>query len=269
MIANLFKHEFRRTLPGFGLIAGVGVAVVGLSALLAALLPAPLNALFSVLGIGGAIFVPTAVVVGLGIHFYRSSYSKTGYLTRALPVRGTTIYWVKFAVAYGLSLLSLLVGLGLAHLAGIGFTVAGGGTVADFNTAVAAIWDWIGSAPGWALAMILFLVLMLPVQWLASFYLASAVGSEAWGAKFGLGGPILVWFGFYVGSQAAGLLAALLPIHVMVADGGVTLETGFVNIFAMNSNDIIPVGVFLGIFALSLAALAWASVSFDRKVELR
>lgn len=269
MIANLFKHEFRHTLPGFGLIAAVGAAVVGGSVLLTVLLPAPLNAIFSILGIGGAIIVPTAVVIWLGIHFYRSSYSKTGYLTRALPVRGSTIYWVKFAVAYGLSLLSLLVGAALAYLAGIGFTVAGGGTVADLNAYLASAWDWITSAPGWALAMIAIVVLMMPVQWLASFYLASTVGSEAWSSKFGLGGPILVWFAFYVGSQMVGLLAALLPIQVMVTDGGVALETGFRNIFAMNTNDVIPVGVFLGIFALAFVAIAWGSVSFDRKVELR
>ena len=65
MIANLFKHEFRRTLPGFGLIAAVGAAVVGGSVLLTVLLPAPLNAIFSILGIGGAIIVPTAVVIWL------------------------------------------------------------------------------------------------------------------------------------------------------------------------------------------------------------
>lgn len=269
MIANLFKHEFRRTLPWFGLTTVVGAAVVGLSVLLAALLPAPLNGLFSVLGIGGTILVPTAVTIWLGIHFYRSSYSKTGYLTRALPVRGTTIYWVKFAVAYGLSLLSLVVAAGLGYLAGIGFTLAGGGTLADFNAALASGWDWITSAPGWALAMIVIVVLLMPVQWLASFYLASTVGSEAWASKFGVGGPVLMWFAFYVGSQIVGLLAALLPLRVMVGEGGPTLQTGFLNIFALNSNDVIPVGVFLGIFAVALAAIAWASVSFDRKVELR
>lgn len=269
MIANLFKHEFRRTLPWVGLIAAVGAAVVGLSVALAVLLPAPLSGFFSILGVGGALIVPTAVTIWLGVHFYRSSYSKTGYLTRALPVRGTTIYWVKFAVAYGLSVLSLVVAAGLAYLAGIGFTVAGGGALADFHSALASGWDWITSAPGWALAMIVIVVLLMPVQWLASFCLASTVGSEAWSSKFGLGGPVLVWFAFYVGSQMVGLLAALIPIQVMVRESGVTLETGFLNIFTLNSNDVIPVGVFLGIFALAFAAIVWGSVSFDRKVELR
>lgn len=269
MIANLFKHEFRRTLGPFGLITALGVAVVGLSVLLAVLLPAPLNSLFSILGLGGMVLVPTAVTVWLGIHFYRSSYSKTGYLTRALPVRGTTIYWVKFIVAYGLILLSLLVAAGLAYLAGIGFTVAGGGTVADLNATVASVWDWIGSAPGWALAMIVIVVLLMPVLWLASFYLAATVGNEAWASKFGLGGPVMVWFAFYIGSQLVGLLAALLPVQVLIADSGVTLNTSFLNIFAMNSNDVIPVGVFPGLFVMALAAIVWGSVSFDRKAELR
>ncbi|WP_040284216.1 hypothetical protein [Tessaracoccus massiliensis] len=269
MIATLFKHESRRTLRWFALIVLAGVVVAGSSALLAAVLPAPLNGLFAVLGAIGAGAVPGIVPIWLGIEFYRSSYSRTGYLTRALPVKGTTIFWVKLAYAYVLSLLSVVVGLALMYVAAIGFTVAGGGTVGDLNRSLADTWAIIVETPGWVVAMVVALLFLLPLQWLASYFFAATRGSEAWSNKLGLGGPILVWFLFYFASQAAGLLGALIPLQVAFVDGALRLQAQWLNIFTMDDQNIVPVGVFLGIALVSLVAIVWAAVSFDRKAELR
>lgn len=269
MIATLFKHELRRTLRWFLLVALVGVAVTGFSTLLAVLLPSSLGGLFSVLAVIGAGAVPGVVPLWLGIDFYRSSYSKTGYLTRALPVPGTTIFWVKFANAYLLSLLATVVGVGLGYWAGFAFTAVGGGTLADHNRAVAQFWVSVTAAPWWVVVLVALFVALMPLQWLASYFLAATVGSEAWSSKLGLGGPIIVWFVFYFASQAVGMLGALIPVQLVIGDGSVALRTQFINIFSMDSQNVVPIGVFIAIFTLSVAAIVWASVSFDRLVELR
>lgn len=270
MIATLFKHEARRTLRWFCLIVLAGLAITGLSTLLAVVLPAPLNILFAVLSAAGAVAVPALVPISLGIEFYRSSYSKTGYLTRALPVKGTTIYWVKLAHAYALSLLSVLVGLGLLYICAISFAVTGGSTVADLNRSLARGWDVITGTPGWAVVLVVALLMLLPLQWLASYFFAASVGSESWSNKLGLGGPVLVWFLFYVACQLAGLLGAFIPLQVTYLDGALRVRTDVLpDILTMDSNNIVPVGVFLGIFAVAFAAIVWGSVSFAKKAELR
>ncbi|GAA4906496.1 hypothetical protein GCM10025789_27360 [Tessaracoccus lubricantis] len=270
MVGKLIKHEVRRTLRWYlTIIAGAGL-VVGLATLAAVLLPAPLNSLFTVLGAIGTFAVPTVIPVWLGIDFYRSSYTKTGYLTRALPVKGSTIYWVKLLYAYVLSLVALVVSLGLGYVAAIGFTVVGGGTVGDLNQGVSDTLAMIGDVlPGWAVAACLVLVLLWPFVWLASYYFAAAIGSEAWSSKMGVGGPILVWFLFYTASQVAGLLGAFIPLYLVFTEAGVELEVGVVNIFTTEAQNLLPVGVFLMMYVLTAVAIAWASVSFDKKVELR
>lgn len=269
MIATLFKHEFRRTLRWFALIVLAGLVITGLSTLLAVALPAPLNSLFTVVSVIGALAVPGLVPVWMGVEFYRSSYSKTGYLTRALPVSGTTIFWVKLVHAYALSLLSVAVGFSLMYISGIGFTVAGGGTVAELNRSVAGGWAVVTDAPGWVVALVIALVMLLPLQWLTSYFFAATVGSESWSNRMGVGGPVLVWFLFYIACQAAGLAGAFIPLQVAFVDGALRLQTEVLDIFTMDSNNIVPIGVFLGILAVALAAIVWASVSFDKKVELR
>ena len=269
MIATLFKHEVRRTIKWFALIILAARAIVGLATLIAVLLKGTIGNIFAGLALVAAIAVPAAVPIWMGVEFYRSSYSKTGYLTRALPVKGTTIYWVKVIVAYLMSLTAILVGFGLVYLANIGITVAAGGSVDDVNRWVANAWDALAAAPGWLVAVMVLGVALLPLQWLASFFVAATVGSEGWANKLGLGGPILVWFLSYAATQTVALLGALIPLQLVIGDGGFSVQTELLNIFGMNDGNIIPLGVFIGIFVAALAGIVWASVSFDRKAELR
>ncbi|MCG6566624.1 hypothetical protein [Tessaracoccus sp. ZS01] len=271
MVGKLIKHEIRRTLRWYLIIVGGAVLVVGLATLAAVLLPAPVNTLFAVLTAIGAFAVPTAVPVWLGFDFYRSSYSKTGYLTRAIPVKGSTIYWVKLLYAYVLSVIALVVSAGLGYLAAVSFALVGGGSVGGVNDAIAGALDAMGRMlPGWVIVLLIALILVWPFVWLASYYFAAAVGSEAWSSKMGIGGPVLVWFLFYVAGQVAAILGAFLPLQMVFDEAGmVGFQARLVNIFTIEEQSVVPVGMFLAMLVLSAVAIVWASVSFDKKVELR
>ena len=270
MVSKLIKHEIRRTLRWFVIIVLGGAIVVGFAALGAVLLPMPLSSFFALLAVIGAVAVPSVVPVWLGVDFYRSSYSKTGYLTRALPVKGSTIYWVKLLYAYVLSLLAVLVGALLGYVGGIAMTVAGGGTAGDVNAAIAGAWELIVThVPTWIIVVALLLLVLWPFVWLASYYFAAAVGSEAWANKLGVGGPILVWFLFYAASQAVALLGALLPLQLVFADGMVRFKMAMTNFMTMEQEQSMPLGIFFAMFLLAVVGICWASVSFDKKVELR
>lgn len=269
MVGTLIKHEARRTMRWYLLILVGAFLVVGLAVVAAVLLPHSIAGLFGVIAIIGAAVVPGAVPVWLGVDLYRSSYGRTGYLTRALPVKGSTIYWVKLLYAYALSLLALAFGAGLAYLAAIGFVVSGGGAVRDVNEWVSTTVRLLGELPGWFLAAMLLLVVLWPLVWLASYYFAATVGSEAWINKLGLGGPILMWFAFYTAGQMAALLGIFLPLQVAFGEGTPVLQARMIDLSALDGQDVLPVGVFLTMLLVSFVGIVWASVSFDRKVELR
>lgn len=270
MVGKLIKHEIRRTLRWYLIAIGCAALVGGLSSLAAGLLPAPLNGLFSVTAVVAAVAVPSAMPLLLGVDFYRSSYSKTGYLTRAIPVRGTTIYWVKLLYAYALSLLSLAVGLALGYMAAISLAVVAGGSVDDVNASISSTFEAMGELlPGWAAALLVVAVLLWPFTWLASYYLAATVGSQSWSGRMGIGGPIVVWVLFYVASQVAGLLGAFIPVHLQLGEDGFGVRTGVINIFTIEDSAIVPLGIFIMMFLLAVLAIGWGAVSFDKKAELR
>lgn len=271
MVATLIKHEFRRTLRWFLLIILGGALVVGTATLMAVLLPPPLNALFATIAAFGCGILLGGVPLWLGIEFYRSSYSKTGYLTRALPIKGSTIYWVKLAHAYLLSLLALVVALALAYVTAMGFAHVAGGSVADVHAGIAGGVELVrASVSGWVMAGTVVLVLLWPLTWLASYFFAAAVGSEGWASKLGLGGPILVWFLYYTASQIVGVLGIFIPLLVAFEGGKLRLLTEMIDFADLSGQtESMPVGVFLTMVLLAVVAVCWAAVSFDRKAELR
>ncbi|MDO5677645.1 MAG: hypothetical protein Q4G35_09105 [Propionibacteriaceae bacterium] len=270
MVGTLIKHEARRTLRWYGLILLAGVVIVGFAYLATVLLPPPLQGFFSVLTFLGTGALIGVVPIWLGIDFYRSSYSKTGYLTRALPVKGSTIYWTKLGFAYVLSLGTILVGLVLGYVATLAFEIAAGGTVEAVNESLRQLLHAIvNEVPLWVTLLILALVLLWPLTWLASYYFAAAVGSEAWASRMGVGGPILVWFLFYAASQIIGLLGALIPLQLFFGNGSPHIGFEMLDFANIEDQQALPLGVFLAMFLLSAVAIVWASVSFDRKAELR
>ena len=106
MIAALLKHEWLRTRSLLGSIGAVAVLLVAAGTALTAtgwpgislvgmlMVMAPLAAL-----------VP-ATQIALAVHYWQSSYSRTGYFTQSLPLSGVTIYAAKLAWALLVSLLA-------------------------------------------------------------------------------------------------------------------------------------------------------------------
>lgn len=269
MIITLIKHEVRRTLKWYATIVAGAALIVGLAALMARLLSAPLDGFFNLLAAFAAVAVGAAIPIWLGIDFYRSSYSKTGYLTRALPVKGTTIYWVKLLYAYALSLIAIVVALALTYVAAIGFSRSAGMSVAEMNAAIGEALRVIGAFPNWAIALMLVLAVLWPFVWLASYYFAATVGSEAWAHKLGVGGPVVVWFIFYAATQIVGLLGIFIPLQLEIGADTLQFSVRMIQFSDLSGESTLPMGVFITMFALTAVAIGWAAVSFDRKAELR
>lgn len=272
MIANLFKHELLRTWKLVLVTLGGAVLISGLGSLAVLAFPGPLGAVAGVLGFLIACVLPLAVMLGLGVDFYRSTYSRTGYLTAALPVSGASIYWVKFCFAYVVALLSLGVALVMGT---IGFaalnTLDGTSTFADGWAAVQVIPEALGALPVWMQVVLVILVLLAPATGLAQYWYAVTVGSESWINKLGLGGVVLMWFAFYVASQIIAVVAIFIPPYLDLSDPFAIKVLGNpMALFAENStNAVVPLVALLVGYLLSVVAIWWGKVSYDRRLELR
>ncbi len=272
MVATLIKHEVLRTWRWIALAAGAALLLTSMSALAAALLPGPLNGLFGVLGIIFASVFPMALLLMIGIDYYRSTFSKTGYFTAAIPARGSTIYWVKFGYGSVVALLGLALTLGLAVIASIGFAHLNGGTAADVFETIDAMWAALASIPAWLQALILVAILLYPSATLAQYFFAATVGSEASFNRLGLGGPILVWFLYYVAGQVVAVIGLFLPPTLDLTDPTAPLLTyDPMAMFRDNQsgNAFLPLTALASVFLLAIVAMFWAKVSYDKRLELR
>ena len=236
------------------------------------LLPPPFNGLIGILSIIGAVALPFAVPLLLGLDFYRSSYSKTGYLTHTLPVRGATIFWVKFAYASVVGLLFLALAAGLGYLAAM--TVAhttGMSPTAFADTIAQGVAFVLDYSPWWLTTITALVVLLWPGATLAQHYFAATVGSEGWINRLGFGGVVVVWFLYYVATQVVGLVALLLPMNLVLSDGGLSLSLNPMVVFQSEGLDgVIPLGAILNCrMSRTAIAIVWAKVSFEKKLELR
>ena len=120
MVATLIRYEWLRTWRWLGVLVGGATLFVAAGALAGSLFPAPLNGILGGMGMVVATAFPMLLPLLLGVDYYRSTFSKTGYFTAAIPARGATIYWVKLAYAYLVTALGFVVTSGLMVLAGIG-----------------------------------------------------------------------------------------------------------------------------------------------------
>lgn len=271
MNATLFKHEILRTWRWLALLALAAVLVVGAAVLMAATLPTFLSSTFAVIAIVVAAVYPFAVQLLISLDFYRSSYSKTGYFTAAIPVKGSKIFGVKALYAYLVSLLALVLDLGLLLLAAIGFGMAMGTGPAETMRAIsdgaAVFWQ----LPAWLIVAFFVIVAFLPLVGITPFFFAATVGSESWINRNGFGGVVLVWFLFYVANQILGVAAVFLaPVldlnhlpEISLMFDPVALAT------AGDDAQYLPLGIFAWMLLIGVVGMWWAKVSYSRKLELR
>lgn len=270
MTTTLLAHEFRRTRGFLGVVAGACILFVLVGTGIMLTMSVPLGALLSVGTLAGA---PVIVLLGLAVDYWRSAYGRGGYLTHALPVRGSAIYRARLLYGTLVVFAGVVLTLGLAVLPFWAFA-------AGVAPPGVSAWTHLGSlmAPiGQALSITTWIVLVagvvgMALAYLVQYYFAASIGSEGRLAALGPGGPILVWFALYLITQVLTFVSiAAVPLGLTVNDGVLHL-VGVDYLAAMTSGadpTAMPFGMILLFVALTLA-LAWRTArSWDRRVTLR
>lgn len=273
MVTTLIKHEALRTRSWLGVVFGVATLMTLAGALMELTPWRVVQILGFVLTLVPVFAFLLVVQVGLAFDYWRSSYSKTGYFTQSLPVKGSTIYWSKLLWGALVSVMAAIwtVGMGLVALAG-GLRVFDGGIT--FRQLISELWGFvITEAPTWALVVVPLLVILSIVGGLAQYYFAASIGSEGRINRLGLGGPVLVYFGLYMVLQVVlfiGIVAIPLGLVASPVDGSLEVVPMDVlgSMFSSQDPDGMPLG-FLPVLFLATAALIWRSVvSWNKKVSL-
>lgn len=273
MITTLLKHEWLRTRSLLGSIGAVAVLLVAAGTALTAtgwpgislvgmlMVMAPLAAL-----------VP-ATQISLAVHYWQSSYSRTGYFTQSLPLSGVTIYAAKLAWALLVSLLAVLATAGLLMAAWPVLAGQLGGERNPFSL-IRQMWEAgtaVTSTPVLIAGILLFvgLILIWPIQ----YFFAASVGSETPLNRLGLGGPVVVFLGLYLASQVLVFLGmAALPWGLTMVDGQLGIEhwSVFAEIAAGDASrdDIMPVGFVPMLLLIGVVCLLRTVHSWRRRISL-
>lgn len=273
MIPTLVKHEWLRTRGLLGTLGAIVLVLVAAgTALTATGWPgiSLIGMLMVVIPLGALI---PALQIGLTIHYWQSSYSRTGYFTQSLPVRGPTIYAAKMLWALLISLAGLLVSVLLLIAA---WPVIAGQMGTDRNpfAVIQQMWSTgaaVTSTPLLLAGIMLFvgMILVWPIQ----YFFAASVGSETPLNRLGLGGPVIVFLGLYLALQILTFLGmAAFPWGIAMVDGqlGVERWSMFTEMAAgtASRDDIMPIGFLPVILLVTLVCLLRTVHSWRSRVSL-
>ena len=273
MIATLMKHEALRTRGLLGTVGGVAAVLVAAGTALTAT-GWPGISLFGMLMVAVALggLVPV-LQIALTVHFWSSSYGRTGYFTQSLPLRGPTIFAAKLLWTLLVSLAGVLVALVL--LAAVWPVLAGQlGTERNPVTALEQLWSSLsGAAPGALLALGLALAVSMVLIWPIQYFFAASVGSEAPLNRLGFAGPVIVFLGLYVALQVLVFLGmAVLPWGIGMADGqlGVVRWAVFEEMAAgaAAQDDVMPIGFVPMLLLVTVVCLLRSIHSWRRRISL-
>lgn len=264
MVGKLMKYEFLRTrapLAVGALVAiGLGLIAWGMSYISPMVAMVPL-----VVGMIVAFALPFATQLFLAIHLYRSTFGRRGYLEHAIPVKASTMLLTKFLYAFLVSVVSLLVSVGVLWLVGLADRNINGSALDELVQGVRLMASEMPWAP-WAFAIFGLLTLF---AYMAQFYFAVTVGSEAWINKLGAMGPVVAMVVLYLVMQVVGLVGMLIPPLFYPLTNGFGWDIPLMYYVQNPEAAAIPV---VGILLPSIvsAFLLWrAVVSVNKKLELR
>ncbi len=273
MVTTLIKHEALRTRNWLGLVFGVAT-LMALVGVLMELTPWRIVQILGFVLTLVPVFAFLLVVqVGLAFDYWRSSYSKTGYFTQSLPVKGSTIFGSKLLWGSLVTLVALLCNtvMGVVALAG-GLHVFNSGVT--FRQLATEFWRLVvAEAPAWALVAVPLLIVALVVSGLAQYYFAASIGSEGSINRLGLGGPVLVYIALYMVLQVVlfvGIIAIPFGLTASPIDGSLAIVSMdvFGSMFGNQDDGSMPLG-FLPVMFLATGALIWRTVvSWNKKVSL-
>lgn len=273
MITTLMKHEWLRTRGLLGTIGAIVLVLVAAGTALTATGWPGISLIGMLMVVVPLVALVPAAQIALTIHYWQSSYSRTGYFTQSLPVRGPTIYAAKLLWALLISFAGLLASVGLLLAA---WPVLAGQLGAERNpfSIIQQMWSSgaaVASTPLLLAGIVLFvgMILVWPIQ----YFFAASVGSETPLNRLGLGGPVVVFLGLYLASQVLTFLGiAVLPWGIGMVDGqlGVVQWSVFAEMAAgsASTNDIMPIGFVPVILLVTLACLLRTVHSWRSKVSL-
>jgi len=260
VMTTILRHELIRTKRPLLVILGIAVVLIALADLLG---------LFA--GIIGLVFalmltfiVVPAVQLFFAIDFYRSSYGSGALLTHSLPVRGRTLFWTKILFAVLVTVFVSLLTLGVLFLQGQLALSMGGGIAETYRELQLAFRQLSG----------LWLFLLVSATWmvvmpLASMFSSVVIGSGGWARRLSIGGPIIVFMGYYVIMQILGLVSFFIPPVVDMSTGEVRGASLFQSAMASPDSPLLPLSIVFIHIVVIAGLLAWASRDMDKKVELR
>ncbi|HHV43028.1 MAG TPA: hypothetical protein GXX72_09390 [Clostridiaceae bacterium] len=236
-----YRAQLKWVLPIYGLlllssliVKGLGIPYLG-----------EIAHAFSI--IGTVLVIPAALILGL-IHYYRHFYTNQGYLTHTLPVTASQRYHSKFVSGFILYLLATVItffGVNIAVLAkslgsGQGFSALG-----DMYTTMFAWHDKVGFNPIWIWLLLLVFWFFIYLYFFAIYSFSISVGMGRRLARFGVGGPILVYIVLYIFYQITALLAFLflplslrLQIDMTAITENITTYSDVVKLSLVNSMPI-------------------------------
>ncbi len=271
---RLLAHERLRTRGSLGTTFGV-IALIGvLGSLLGATGWPALSQLGLALGMLAAVVAVPAVQLTLAADYWRTGYGRTGYFTHSIPVRGSTIFWVKLAWAMIVSLAALVLTAGLALLAWWAAARQSGLTSPSYSVLSDAWTTVTAAAPAWMIAAGLIAALASFLIWPVYYYFSVSVGHERRLAGLGAGGPVVVFVLVYVATQLLSLLGMIvLPFGVGEADGETLGIVRFDLLSEMAagasaSNNVMPVGFLAASIVLVVFCLWRTARSWNHKVAL-
>lgn len=269
---TLFKHDVLRTRASLG-VAALAVVALWALGLLALFTGWPVISTVGLIGAFAAILIlPVAVQITLLVDFWRTGFGRAGYLTHTLPTHGRTLYASRLAWAWSASLLALVVSAGLFLAT---WPVANRHTPgAEGNPFVALREQWESLtqvAPTWLLVIALVSTVVMVLIWPAHYYFAVSVGAQAPLNRLGLGGPVLVGLGTYLGTQVLLFLSFLaIPRALSISGGEVELVPFhvFEEMSAGTDPEVLPFGFAPVLVLLTLAMIVWTARVWDRKISL-
>lgn len=271
MAGTLIRHEYHRTARPFGALVGLATLGVLLAFLLSWTAWPVVAGLGSALGMIITAAFLLVLVLGLAVDLYKSGFSRQGYLTHLLPVKGSTILWAKIGWAFLLMLVGMVWFAGALIVSIMAAQLSTGAPISQVWASVGgAVRDVVDATPTWVLVTGLLLVVAMALAYVIQVYFAVSVGSEKRFHRLEAGGPVLIYALVYVVMQLVMMIGiVLIPVGLSLVGEVrlVTLDLGV--IFSENSNEVMPLGFVPALLLLGVAMLWRTVVSWRSRVALR
>lgn len=271
MFTTLVSQEFRSlgrscaVIIGLDLLTGFILTGVGM-------LPVPFLSTFCA---RFALFVflalPLAVLLLLGVNYWRTMYGRRGYLTLALPVRGRVIFWAKLTHAAIWSLVSSTLMLAALFMSAWLLRIAEGGGLGDIVDELRHYYDAVGAGLVWGGLAVLIIQLLCTLIELASLM---SVGARSRWSSLGFGAPVIGYVILQVVGQVLSLLLMVtVPVGLREGDGRIVLgevTTPLLNALRDGTEvTTIGLGSLLAGPILATVLAIWAVNSIEHHTSLR